>query len=64
MKLYVHYEEGGDESKALTLKLTLPKKWVAQELKQVVDLFIESYNQKKPTLPPLDASKVHLEKAE
>lgn len=27
MKVYVHYEEGGDAELHVTLKLTLPKKW-------------------------------------
>lgn len=66
MKLYVHFE-GGDakeEDQALTLKLTLPKKWVSQPLLQVLELFIESYNKKKADLPPLDVNGVHLENAE
>lgn len=68
MKLYVHYEEtdeAGDavEGKALTLKLTLPKSWVAQPLLQVLELFLESYNKKKASLPPLAVASVHLEKA-
>jgi hypothetical protein len=68
MKLYVHYEEtdnAGDavDDKALTLKLTLPKSWVAQPLLQVLKLFLESYNKKQASLPPLDVASVHLEKA-
>lgn len=27
MKVYVHYEEGGDAELHVTLKLTLPKRW-------------------------------------
>lgn len=37
MKLYVHYEDGPDESE-LTLKLTLPKKWVSQPISQVLEV--------------------------
>ncbi len=62
MKVYVHYEEE-EEDKALTLKLTLPKKWLGQPLLQVLELFVESYNQKKADLPPLDVAGVHFEKA-
>lgn len=69
MKLYFHYEETDDagdveEAKALTLKLTLPKSWVGQPLLQVLELFLENYNNKKARLEPLDISGVHLEKAE
>jgi len=68
MKLYVHYEETDDagdavDDKALTLKLTLPKSWVGQPLLQVLELFLESYNKKKASIPPLDVASVHLEKA-
>lgn len=27
MKVYVHYEEGGDVEQHVTLKLTLPRRW-------------------------------------
>ena len=67
MKLYVHFEgdaSAKEEDQALTLKLTLPKKWVSQPLLQVLELFIESYNKKKAGLPPLDVNGVHLENAE
>ena len=68
MKLYVHYEEVDDAGKvnddnALTLKLTLPKSWVGQPLRQVLELFLESYNKKKASLPPMDVASVYLEKA-
>lgn len=48
---------------ALTLKLTLPKKWLAQPVSQVLELFLESYNQKKQSPAPLEAGAVHMEKA-
>lgn len=52
-----------DDDGALTLKLTLPKKWLAQPVSQVLDLFLESYNQKKRPPAPLEAAAVHMEKA-
>lgn len=64
MKVYVHYEPSGEgEEEALTLKLTLPKKWYAQPVSQVLDLFMESYNAKKKPAVPLEAAGVHMEKA-
>ena len=51
------------DSNALTLKLTLPKKWRGEPLKQVLDLFLQSYNAKKKPLTPLEAAGVHMEKA-
>lgn len=75
MKLYVHYEPSsdgggaagaGDKEEggaALTLKLTLPKKWRGEPVQQVLDLFLESYNAKKKPTTPVDAAGVHMEKA-
>ncbi|CAN0026779.1 unnamed protein product, partial [Chrysoparadoxa australica] len=48
-KVYLHYEEGDDPELHMTLKLTLPKKWVDQSPVKVLDLFIESYNMRKPS---------------
>jgi hypothetical protein len=31
-KVYIHYEEGEDEAKHLTLKLTLPSKWAGHTI--------------------------------
>lgn len=62
-------EGGGGEGDAkvddgaLTLKLTLPKKWLAQSVSQVLELFLESYNQRKQPSTPLEAGAVHMEKA-
>ncbi|CAM9101928.1 unnamed protein product [Heterosigma akashiwo] len=60
MKVYVHYEEGSDESLHKTLKLTLPKKWADKETNKVLDLFLESYNAKNPG-NLLEMGSVHLE---
>jgi len=38
MKVYVHYEDNTSEDLHLTLKLTLPKKWVDQPIKQVLEV--------------------------
>jgi hypothetical protein len=40
MKVYVHYEEG-DVEMHLTLKLTLPRRWISQPVKQVVEVSTE-----------------------
>jgi len=60
MKVYVHYEESEDTEVHLTLKLTLPKKWLDQSTMKVLELFVESYNKKKPE-NTLDLSLVHME---
>lgn len=55
--------KGAEDEGALTLKLTLPKKWLAQPVSQVLELFLESYNQKKRPPTPLEPAAVHIEKA-
>ncbi|KAG5191019.1 chp-1 [Tribonema minus] len=63
-KVYLHYEEGSDAELHTTLKLTLPRKWVAEgSPMQVLELFIESYNKKKPQTP-LSAEACHLENSD
>lgn len=44
MKVYVHYEDNESEDLHLTLKLTLPKKWVDQPIKQVLEVSINHDN--------------------
>jgi hypothetical protein len=41
MKVYVHYEAGPSDND-LTLKLTLPKKWMAQPISQVLEVRIST----------------------
>ncbi|CAM9654957.1 unnamed protein product [Choristocarpus tenellus] len=48
MKVYVHYEQGSDTDLHVTLKLTLPKKWEDQNPVRVLELFVDSYNKRKP----------------
>ncbi|CAN0290182.1 unnamed protein product [Discosporangium mesarthrocarpum] len=59
MKVYVHYEEGLDTDLHVTLKLTLPKKWEAKNPFMVLELFVESYNKRKPD-NQLVAADLHL----
>ena len=37
MKIYVHYED--NDTKPVTLKISLPKKWESQPLLQVLEVF-------------------------
>jgi len=58
MKITIKYEEGTDKDLHMTLRLTLPQKYVNGPTKDVVKLFIEHYNKKKA--PTLDADAFHL----
>lgn len=60
MKVYVHYEEGGDAELHVTLKLTLPKRWNDESPMKLLQLFIDSYNKRKPD-NKLDSAECHLE---
>lgn len=37
-KVYMHYEEGGDEAAHLTLKMTLPSKWASHTVDYLKDV--------------------------
>ncbi|CAM9422460.1 unnamed protein product [Phaeothamnion confervicola] len=60
MKVYLHYEEGEDTKRHMTLKLTLPRKWDGDSPVRVLELFVEAYNKRKPDTP-LDLENVHME---
>jgi len=59
MKVYVHHEDCEIEDHRLTLLLSLPKKWNDKPVKELLQLFIESYNTKKPE-NLLDTETYHL----
>lgn len=59
MKVTLKYEEGDDRELYMTLRLTLPPKYIEQPTKAVVRLFVDHYN-KKHEAKPLDAESLHL----
>lgn len=63
MKILLRYEEHDDEDLHLTLRLTLPKKYVEGQTKNVCDLFVKQYNNKHGATNTLDAEKFHLKVA-
>lgn len=63
MKILLRYEEPDDEDIHLTLRLTLPKKYVDGPTKNVCDLFVKQYNNKHGTENPLEPDKFHLKLA-
>jgi hypothetical protein len=63
MKILLRYEEHDDEDLHLTLRLTLPKKYVDGLTKNVCDLFVKQYNNKHGAANTLDAEKFHLKVA-
>lgn len=46
MLIYLHYDEGSDESVHVTLKFTVPKSWYDKGCGEIVDSFVEYYNEK------------------
>lgn len=62
MKVTLKYEEGDDKSLHMTLKLTLPQKYVNGPTKEVIKLFVDHYN-KKNSEKPLDVETFHLKVA-
>jgi len=63
MKILLRYEEPDDEDIHLTLRLTLPKKYVDGPTKNVCDLFIKQYNNKHGGANELDSQNFHLKVA-
>lgn len=59
MKVTLKYEEGDSQDLHMTLRLTLPQKYVNGPNRDVVKLFVDHYN-KKHTEHPLNASELHL----
>jgi len=59
MKVTLKYEEGESPDLHMTLRLTLPQKYVNGATKEVVKLFVDHYN-KKHTESQLDAEALHL----
>lgn len=61
MKVFLRYEDHGDESTHKTLKITLPKSWKTGPTSRLLDQFIESYNAgKEGQTNALDLSAMHL----
>mmetsp|Transcript_139911 Transcript_139911/g.241717 ORF Transcript_139911/g.241717 Transcript_139911/m.241717 type:complete len:292 (+) Transcript_139911:54-929(+) len=48
MKVTLKYEEGDDKDLHMTLRLTLPQKYVNGPTREVVKLFVDHYNKKHP----------------
>jgi len=59
MKVTLKYEESDGSDLHMTLRLTLPQKYVNGPTKDVVKLFVDHYN-KKHTEHPLDVEALHL----
>lgn len=59
MKVTLKYEEADDQALRMTLRLTLPEKYVNGKTKDVVKLFVDHYN-KKNADSPLNADDLHL----
>jgi len=59
MKVTLKFEESEDEALHMTLRLTLPKKYVNGPTKEVVRLFVDHYN-KKHTEHQLNTETLHL----
>lgn len=59
MKITLRYEEHDEKDFHMTLRLTLPKKYVSGPSKDVVTLFVNHYN-KKHSEHPLVAEALHL----
>lgn len=59
MKVTLKYEEGDTKDLHMTLRLTLPQKYVNGTCKEVVKLFVDHYN-KKHTEEKLDVEAMHL----
>ena len=47
MKVFLHYEDNGDETLYKSLKITLPKSWKNGPNLNLLEQFIESYNNSK-----------------
>ncbi|CAE7037771.1 ITGB1BP2 [Symbiodinium natans] len=59
MKVTLKFEEASTEDRYMTLRLTLPQKYVNGANKEVVKLFVDHYN-KKHAETPLSADELHL----
>jgi len=59
MKVTLKYEEAEEKSAHMTLRLTLPQKYINGPTKNVVKLFVDHYN-KKHEDAPLDADSLHI----
>ena len=59
MKITLKYEEAPTEDLHMTLRLTLPQKYVNGANKEVVKLFVDHYN-KKHEKNPISTDKLHL----
>lgn len=59
MKVTLKYEEGDEKELHMTLRLTLPQKYVNGPTRQVVSLFVDHYNKKHPA-DKLTAEEFHI----
>jgi hypothetical protein len=60
MKVFLHYEDNGNEELFKSLKITLPKSWKNGPNSNLLEQFIESYNATKGETNPLNAEEMHL----
>lgn len=59
MKVTLKYEESAEKDAHMTLRLTLPQKYVDGKTRAVVQLFVDHYNKKRET-GHLDAEGLHI----
>jgi len=59
MKVILKYEESENKELHMTLRLTLPQKYLSGQCREVVKLFVDHYN-KKHAEEPLDMEALHL----
>lgn len=59
MKVVLKYEEGDDKELHMTLRLTLPQKYVNGPTREVVKLFVDHFNKKHPA-DKLTAEEFHI----
>lgn len=63
MKVTLKYEEHDDRDFHMTLKMTLPQKYVSGNTGELVKLFVNHYNKKHGEANPLDAAVLHIKVA-
>lgn len=60
MKVTIKYEESEDKDLHMTLRLTVPAKYVAGPTRGIVKLFVDHYNKKHEGANQLDVEALHL----
>mmetsp|Transcript_40330 Transcript_40330/g.40881 ORF Transcript_40330/g.40881 Transcript_40330/m.40881 type:complete len:307 (-) Transcript_40330:1608-2528(-) len=60
MRVFLHYEDNENSDLHKKLKITLPKSWKKGPASNLLDLFVESYNEKFQKANQLQTSELHL----